>query len=416
MKETEKANAGSGAAGPLSGMRILDLTRVISGPYATMMLADMGADIVKIEEPLRGDEMRWIKYKGRSAHDEDYFNAANRSKRSITLNMKDADDRRVARDLAARADVVVENYAPGVADRLGMGWGDLSVLNPRLIYCSISGFGQTGPYRTRPALDPVIQALSGVMSVTGYEGQGPLKIGAPLADVISGMFAAFAISSVWSSVRQSGQGQYIDVSMQDSMMAVLGPRMGEALQAGINPGRHGNATAARVPADTYLTQDGRHLVIMVLNDTMWEPFCEALNKPEWFSNPDYRTGAGRVLRKEELNRLVTEEFRKKPASEWEPVLERHRIPYGFVNSYLDAIKDPQVAHRGLIRSIRHPVSGDIRVVGAPWKISGYSDQPAPPPVLGQHTAEVLREWLAWPETAAMEFQGAKERLRKISST
>lgn len=413
--EKPETNSSACATKPLSGMRVLDLTRVISGPYATMMLADMGADIVKIEEPLRGDEMRWIKYRGRAAHDEDYFNTINRSKRSIALNMKDSGDRQVARDLAARADVVIENYAPGVADRLGVGWGDLSALNPRLIYCSISGFGQTGPYRARPALDPIIQALSGVMSVTGYEGQGPLKIGAPLADVVSGMFAAFAVSSVWASVRQSGQGQYIDVSMQDAMMAVLGPRMGEALQAGIDPGRHGNATAARVPADTYLTRDGRHLVIMVLNDTMWEPFCRAMNKPEWFANPDYRTGSGRVARKVELNRLVSEEFRKKDASEWGPVLEQHRIPYGFVNSYLEAIDDPQVGHRGLVQNVRHPVSGDIRVIGAPWKVSGFSNPLISPPVLGQHTAEVLKEWLSWPESVAVEFQETKKRLRTASS-
>jgi crotonobetainyl-CoA:carnitine CoA-transferase CaiB-like acyl-CoA transferase len=396
---------------PLYGVRILDLTRVISGPYATMMLADMGADIVKIEEPLRGDEMRWIKYKGRAAHDEDYFNAANRSKRSITLNMKDAADQLVAQQLAVKADVVIENYAPGVADRLGMGWGKLSALNSRLIYCSISGFGQTGPYRSRPALDPIIQALSGVMSVTGYEGQGPLKIGAPLADVISGMFAAFAVSCAWVSTKESGKGQHIDISMQDAMMAVLGPRMGEALQAGIDPSRHGNATAARVPADTYLTLDDRHLVIMVLNDTMWGPFCKAMDKPEWFAKTEYRMGAGRVAHKVELNRLVAEEFRKKPAAEWEKRLEQYRIPYGFVNSYLDAINDPQVAHRGLVKNIQHPVSGDIRVIGAPWKMTGIENPAAPPPVLGQHTAEVLQEWLSWPASRAANFHQAQEQLR-----
>ncbi len=396
---------------PLHGIRVLDLTRVISGPYATMMLADMGADIVKIEEHLRGDEMRWIKYKGRAEYDEDYFNASNRSKRSITLNMKDPSHQKIAQDLAAKADVVIENYAPGVADRLGMGWGELSTINPRLIYCSISGFGQTGPYRSRPALDPIIQALSGVMSVTGYEGQGPLKIGAPLADVISGMFAAYAVSCAWIAVRESGKGQYIDVSMQDAMMAVLGPRMGESLQAGIDPGRHGNGTAARVPADMYLTQDNRHLVIMVLNDTMWEPFCRAMGKPEWFARPEYRTGAGRVAHKVELNRLVADEFRQKPGAEWERRLEEHRIPYGFVNSYLDAINDPQILHRGLIKNIRHPVSGDIRVVGEPWKMAGFERQSTPPPVLGQHTAEVLREWLSWPDFRAANFHEAQQRLR-----
>lgn len=411
LKSENLMNTPSAQKAPLHGVRVLDLTRVISGPYATMMLADMGADIVKIEEPLRGDEMRWIKYKGRAAHDEDYFNAANRSKRSITLNMKDPADQSVAQQLAAKADVVIENYAPGVADRLDMGWSRLSALNPGLIYCSISGFGQSGPYRSRPALDPIIQALSGVMSVTGHEDQGPLKIGAPLADVISGMFAAYAVSCACISKRESGKGQYIDVSMQDAMMAVLGPRMGEPLQAGIDPGRHGNATAARVPADTYLTLDNRHLVIMVLNDTMWEPFCKAMNKPEWFARPEYRLGAGRVAHKFELNRLVAEEFRKKTATEWEKRLEEQRIPYGFVNSYLDAISDPQVAHRELVKTIKHPVSGDIRVIGAPWKMTGFDNQPAPPPLLGQHTAEVLQEWLSWPESQADDFHRARQELR-----
>jgi formyl-CoA transferase/CoA:oxalate CoA-transferase len=401
-----------GRNGPLHGVRVLDLTRVISGPYATMMLADMGADIVKIEEPLRGDEMRWIKYKGRAAHDEDYFYASNRSKRSITLNMKDAVDQQVAKDLAAKADVLIENYAPGVASRLGMGWSELSAMNPRLIYCSISGFGQTGPYRSRPALDPIIQALSGVMSVTGYEGQGPLKIGAPLADVISGMFAAFAISCAWTAIKESGEGQYIDVSMQDAMMAVLGPRMGESLQANINPGRHGNATAARVPADTYLTKDGRHLTIMVLNDTMWQPFCKAMERPDWFANPDYKTGRDRVMHKGVLNQLVAEEFQKKTASEWEKQLEMQRIPYGFVNTYLDAISDPQVVHRGLIKHINHPTSGEIRVVGAPWKMSAFENDLGPPPLLGQHTSEVLQEWLKWPESKAGEFSEIQQRMRK----
>src|SRR5690606_13746197 len=229
----------------------------------------------------------------------------------------------------------------------------------------ISGFGQDGPYRSRPALDPIIQALSGVMSVTGYEGEGPLKVGAPVADVVSGMFAAFAVAAALAGRQVTRKGQYLDISMQDAMIAVLGPRMGESLQAGISPGRHGNATAMRVPADTYLTADGRYLVIMVLNDTSWAPFCTALEKPEWLANENYRTSADRVRHKVELNALVAAEFRKRSAAAWSERLEEHRIPFGFVHDYLEAVEDPQVKHRGLVKEVMHPTSGAIRVIGPP---------------------------------------------------
>lgn len=390
--------------GPLAGVKVLDLTRVISGPYATMMLADMGADIVKIEEPTRGDEMRWIRYRGRAKHDEDYFYACNRSKRSVGLNLKDPADQVIAQKLAGEADVLIENFSPGVAGRLGMGWERLSSANPRLIYCSISGFGQDGPYRSRPALDPIIQAISGVMSVTGYAEHPPVKVGAPIADVVSGMFAAYAIAAAIAGRHVTGRGQYLDVSMQDSMIAVLGPRMGESLQAGIAPARHGNATAVRVPADTYLTADDRYITMMVLNDTAWEPFCRALDKAEWFANPAYRTSADRVRHKTEINEMVTDEFRKRTAAEWGKRFEAHRIPYGFVNDYLQAVEDPQVRHRGLVREIRHPASGPIRVVGAPWKSSEGECVPKAPPRLGEHTQEVLSEWLGMAASEAAETE------------
>lgn len=398
--------------GPLSGVRVLDLTRVISGPYATMMLADMGADIVKVEEPEQGDEMRWIRYQGRGVHDEDYFNTINRSKRSITLNLKNPDDRGIARELAKKADVLVENFSPGVADRLGMGWNDLRPSCPRLIYCSISGFGQTGPYRSRPALDPIIQALSGVMSVTGHADGEPLKIGAPVADVITGMFGAYAIAAALAGVKAGGKGRYLDVSMLDSMIAVLGPRMGESLQAGIDPGRHGNGTAMRVPADTYVTSDNRFLVMMVLNDAVWGPFCEAMEKPDWLANPAYRTRAGRVACKEVLNAAVAERFRSRTGAEWAERLEKYRVPFGFVNNYLEAVEDPQVRHRGLIKSLRHPLSGEIRVVGAPWKTPDSELDITAPPVLGEHTADVLTDWLSMDAAEAKRIQEAQARLRR----
>jgi crotonobetainyl-CoA:carnitine CoA-transferase CaiB-like acyl-CoA transferase len=379
---------------PLQGIRVLDLTRVIAGPYCTMMLADMGADVVKLEEPRHGDELRWLgRYPGRAAHDEDYFYASNRSKRGIALDLKDPADHATATALAEVADVVVENFAPGVATRLGMDWTTLSPRNPRLVYCSISGFGQTGPYRGRLALDPIIQAVSGIMSVTGRADDQPLQIGAPLGDVVAGMFGAYAVVSALLGRTVSGKGRYIDISMQDSMLAVLGPRMGEALQAGINPRRHGNENPMRVPANSYRAKDGTYVTIIVQNDNHWQAFCLAIGRPDLYADEDLKTMPGRVRHRQELDRIVAGEFLSRDAEEWADRLERHRIPYSFVNTYLDALDDAQVTHRQLIKEVVHPKSGKIRVVGPPWQMSDDADRSFSPPLLGEHTAQVLEEWL-----------------------
>lgn len=374
-------------------MRVLDFTRVISGPYCTMMLADMGADVVKVEEPPHGDETRGIIYSGRSKCDQDYFYASNRSKRSIALDLKVPADRATAEALAKRADVVVENFAPGVAERLGIGWNKLCESNPRLIYCAISGFGQTGPYRSRPALDPVIQALSGIMSVTGFEDQPPLNVGAPIADVVAGMFSAYAIVCAWHHCVRTGVGRYIDVSMLDSMIAVLGPRMGQVLQAGTDPGRHGNGNPVRVPTNTYRTRDDRFLMVCVLNDRHWGPFCAAMGRPEWAARLDLATMRGRVERRQELDAMIAADFLTREAAEWELRFDDHHIPYGVVNNYLEAVEDPQVRHRQMIWQVSHPISGALRLVGVPWKIEGCEVTVAPPPLLNQHASQVVEDWL-----------------------
>lgn len=378
---------------PLAGVRVLDLTQVVAGPFCTLMLADMGAEVVKIERPGHGDDLRrTVPYKGREGH-EDYFNALNRSKKSIALDLKNEAHREIALKLAARADVMVENFAPGTAHRLGLGWEDVRGLNPRLIYCSLSGFGQTGPYRHRLALDPIIQAVTGVMSVTGEADGEPIMVGAPLADVISGMFAAYTIMAALHVVKRDGCGQYVDLSMQDAMLAALGVRMGETLQAGISPGRLGNENPLRVPANTYETADGLWLAIMVQNENQWAPFCRAMEHEEWIDDPRFRNMALRVKHRKEVNELVARRFAEQPTSYWMQRLEAERIPYALVNDYGQALADPQVAHRGLIREVEHPVSGRIKVVGPPWIMSVTRTEMAPPPTLGQHTAEVLRDWL-----------------------
>jgi crotonobetainyl-CoA:carnitine CoA-transferase CaiB-like acyl-CoA transferase len=402
---------------PLDGVKVLDLTRVIAGPYCTLMLADMGADVVKLEEPLHGDELRWVgRYRGRAEHDEDYFYASNRSKRSLTLDLKDESERRVAQELAGVADVLVENFTPGVAERIGMGWTELAARNPGLVYCSISGFGQTGPYRRRLALDPIVQAVSGVMSVTGREDAEPMQIGAPLGDVVAGMFGAYSVASALHARHTTGRGRYIDISMQDAMLAVLGPRMGEALQAGINPTRHGNENPMRVPANTYLTRDGHYIAIIVQNDNHWEPFCRAIDRMDLYAEARYRTMKQRVDQRGRIDALVAEEFARRDATEWERRLEANRVPYAYVNTYLEAVADAQVAHRGLVKEVVHPASGSIRVIGAPWRMNEDEDRYAPPPLLGQHTTEVLRDWLGWDESAAQAVQSRHEERRAASRT
>lgn len=381
---------------PLEGVRVLDFTQVIAGPYCTTMLADLGADVVKIERPDHGDDLRTIgRYKGREEH-QDYFNANNRSKRSLVLDLKRPDSQAVAHCLAAKADVVVENFAPGTAERLGIGWPALRAVKPSLVYCSISGFGQTGPSRNRLALDPIVQAVSGIMSVTGEPDGRPMQVGAPLGDVMAGMFAAFAILGCLRAVERDGVGRRIDISMQDAMLAALGPRMGETLQAGRQPGRFGNENPMRVPADTYRTADGRHLTIICQNERYWAPLCRALGRENWVGHERFATLQGRVAYRRELNEAVTALFAERSAQDWILRLDAERIPYALVNDYAEALSDEQVVHRRTVRDLDHPTAGRIRVVGPPWIISGREAPMTSPPLLGEHGKEVIREWLGEP--------------------
>ena len=382
-----------GAKLPLVGIRVVDLTQVVAGPYCTLMLADMGAEVVKIERPGHGDDLRrTMPYQGREGH-EDYFNALNRSKKSVALNLKDKAHQALALRLIGRADVLVENFAPGTTARLGVGWDVARNANPRLIYCSLSGFGQTGPYAHRPAMDPIIQAMTGIMSVTGFPDSEPAMIGVPLADVISGMFAAYAIVNALRLVTDSGGGQYIDLSMQDAMLAALGIRMGETLQAGTSPTRLGNENPLRVPANTYRTADDLYIAIIVHNEEQWRPFCEALGKTEWIAHPRFRTMPLRVQHREELNALIAQRFAEHDSEHWKGRFEERHLSYGFVNDYARALADPQIAYRGLIRELDHPKSRKIKVIGPPWHMSATQTRMTPPPVLGEHTEEVLKTWL-----------------------
>jgi crotonobetainyl-CoA:carnitine CoA-transferase CaiB-like acyl-CoA transferase len=378
---------------PLSDIRVLDLTQVIAGPFCTMMLANLGAEVVKIEVPGRGDDLRLVgRYPGRERH-EDYFNAANNSKKSIALDLKQPAHQSIAHALAKRADIVVENFAPGTASRLGMGWSDLHALNPRLLYCSISGFGQSGPYSDRLGMDPIIQAISGVMSVTGQPHSGPIAVGAPLADVISGMFGAYAIVGVLHEVKRSGRGRHIDVSMQAAMLAALGPRMGGALNANIVPERIGNQNPMRMPSDVYPTRDDAQVYLMVHHDRFWPGFCRAVERPEWIEAPHFANNRLRCEHRAELNRLVMERFASYDGGDITSRLALERVPHALVNDYVQALDDPQVRYRGQVQQVVHRDSGAIRVVGPPWLIDRCAGKVGAPPKLDEHRNSVLRDWL-----------------------
>lgn len=398
-RETSAATDGAtGAApgtAPLADVRVLDLTAIVAGPFCTTMLADMGAEVVKVERPDRGDDTRTAtRYEGRDGH-QDYFNAINRSKKSIALDLKRPAAQAAARALAEQADVVVENFKPGTAARLGMGWDDLRPLNPALVYCSISGFGQSGPARDRLALDPVIQAVSGMMSVTGEPDGDPLLVGTSICDVLSGMYAAYAVVSALHGARRDGKGRYVDLSMQAAAIGVLGTRMGEFLQAGRLPKRMGNQNPMRVPANAYPTSDGRFVHIILLNQDHWPPFCRALERPDWLDDPRFATPQSRVENRDAVNAAISGEFEKRTADDWAGRLAAARIPFAPVQNYEQALSDPQVRHRGVVRTLDHPESGAIRVVGPPWRIDDGDAPMQPPPLLGQHTDAVLHDWLGW---------------------
>ena len=381
------------AGAPLAGVRVLDLTHVISGPYAAQMLADMGADVVKIERPGVGDDLRTVgRYAGREDH-EDYFNASNRRKRSVTLDLKSEQGRAQLRALAAVADVVLQNFAPGTAYELGVDAETLRALNPRLVYCAISGFGQSGPLRDRLALDPVIQAMSGVMSVTGDPAGEPMQIGSPLADVIAGMFGAYATVCALRAAERTGIGATIDVSMLESMLAVLGPRMGETLQAGRSPERIGNENPMRVPAGMFRTGDGAWFVFIVQNQAFWKPFCLAIGREAWIDDRRFATMTARVANRAELNALIAEVLAEAPLDAWIERFNAQQVPNAPVYDFREALEQDHIRARGQVLEVDHPHSGTIRLVGPPWHATFAAPALTPPPLLGEHTEDVFAEWL-----------------------
>jgi formyl-CoA transferase len=385
----------------LGHLRVLDLTRVLAGPWCTQLLADLGADVIKIERPGTGDDTRawgppYLKdAQGADTSEAAYYLAANRGKRSVTVDLAHPDGQRVVRRLAERADVVVENYKAGQLARYGLDHAALAAINPRLIYCSITGFGQTGPHADRAGYDFIIQAMGGFMSITGERddrpGGGPQKAGVAVSDLMTGMYSTVAILAALAHRERTGHGQHIDMALFDVMLAMLANMNMNYLTSGQPPGRAGNAHPNIVPYQVFGAADG-HVVIAVGNDSQFVKFCEVAGCPELSSHPSYRRNADRVRNRDAVLAIVEPLVRARPVAFWVERLEGAGVPCGPINNIAQALADPQVAARALRIDLPHPLSGVVPLVANPIKLSATPPvYDRPPPTLGQHTTEVLRE-------------------------
>ncbi len=390
-------------AGPLSHIRVLDLSRVLAGPWAGQNLADLGAEVIKVERPQSGDDSRafgppWIKdAQGKDTRDSAYFTAANRGKKSITLNLSKPEGQAIVRELAQRSDVLIENYKYGDLARYGLGYDDLKKLNPRLIYCSVTGFGQTGPYKEHPGYDFMVQGMGGMMSVTGEPdgapGGGPQRAGVPVADIITGMYASIAICAAIAHRAETGVGQHLDLALLDSQIALLAYQNTNYFATGVAPKRIGNLHPNIVPYQPFKTADG-DVILACGNDNLYRKFCEAAGCTELATDARFINNGKRVEHRAELTRLLGEVFSKRTTRDWVTLLEAAGVPNGPINTLAQVYEEPQVKARGIRVEMPHPVAGSVSTVASPMRFSATPvEYKQAPPVLGEHTEEVLQQIL-----------------------
>ena len=383
-------------AGPLEGIRVVDLTRILAGPYCTMMLGDMGAEVIKIEHPDGGDDTRgWGPpfLKGVSA----YFISINRNKKSLTLNLKDERGKEILRDLIRNSDVIVENFRPGTLDKLGFSWEEIHRLNPAMVFASLSGFGQTGPRKSEPGFDVVIQGEGGVMSLTGEPDAPPSKVGASIADITAGMLAAQGVLLSLYHREKTGVGQMVDVGMLDGQVALLTYHANNYFATGKLPPRRGNKHPSITPYETYECKDG-YFNLGVGNDSLWRRFCDAMGLGEIKEDPKFAINKDRVNNRLELQEILDAFFAEKTVGETLDSLRDAGIPCGPINNLEQVLNEPQILAREMVVDVDVPVAGPTKVTGVPIKLSETPGAVrTPPPSLGQHTEEVLESVLGMDE-------------------
>ena len=380
--------------GALTGITVLDLTRVMSGPYSTLMLADMGARVIKVERPRHGDDTRaWGPpfIGGESA----YFLSVNRNKESLTLDFKQPDGRRILDSLIDRADVLVENFRPGTLQRVGLDYASLAPRVPRLVYASISGYGQTGPLRHLAGIDAVAQAEGGLMSLTGDAAGPPFRLGLPISDLVSGLFAAHGILLALLERATTGRGRQVDISMLDSVAALLTYHATAYLATGDDPPRQGNAHGSIVPYDTFDARDGP-FVLAVGNDDQWRRFCAAAGMADLAADERFATNPQRVAHRHLLLPIVAGVIETRDRADWTERLRQAGVPCGPVRTVGEALDDLQLQARGMVTAVQHPAAGELRLVGSPIKLSGSTARAdRPPPTLGEHTDAILTKELGF---------------------
>jgi crotonobetainyl-CoA:carnitine CoA-transferase CaiB-like acyl-CoA transferase len=376
--------------GALTGLKVLDLTRVLAGPYCTMILADLGADVIKVEAPGGSDETRaWGPpfQNGVSA----YYLCANRNKRSITVNLKTEEGREIIRTLAKEADVLIHNFKTGSMENWSLDYDSLKHMNPRLVYCSITGFGETGPYRHLPGYDYIIQGMSGLMSITGSEESGPMKIGVAMVDILTGLYSAISIEAALLEREKSGEGQKIDMSLMDTAVSSLANVASNYLMSGTIPRRLGNDHPNIVPYSKFKARDGE-MIIAVGNNRQFATLCEVMGISEIAADERFHTNEARVKNKQELTDILESRLQGKPIQEWLELFSQHNIPCGPIATMDQVFNHPQVIARDMVAHMDHPEAGEIKLVGSPIKLSRTKTKiERHPPIAGEHTAEILQQ-------------------------
>ncbi|MDB5893563.1 MAG: L-carnitine dehydratase/bile acid-inducible protein [Rhodoferax sp.] len=388
-------------AGPLSHIKVLDLSRILAGPWSGQVLADLGADVIKVERPGAGDDTRsWgppflADADGKPTREAGYYLSANRGKRSVTVDLNTPDGQRIVRSLAAKSDILLENYKVGTLAKFGLAYDDLKAVNPGLIYCSVTGFGQTGPKADNAAYDFMIQAMGGLMSVTGERddlpGGGPQKVGVPIVDLMTGMYTSVAVLAALARRAETGKGDYIDIGMLDVMVGSLANQGMNYLVSGRTPKRAGNKHPNIQPQDVFACADG-HLVLVVGNDSQFAKFCQVIGELEWPADERYASNGGRVRNQATLLPAIAAILLQRPMAAWAELLDRAGVPCSPINTIAQVLEDEQVKHRKMLIQVPHPTAGTLPQIRSPMRFAEAElafDQA--PPLLGQHTREVLAE-------------------------